>query len=56
MTASGIVGYAAMVLGARLEPPTCPVPALGEHNLRVAVSHCGLCFTDIAAIDDFTAS
>jgi uncharacterized zinc-type alcohol dehydrogenase-like protein len=53
MTASSVVGYAAMVRSAQLEPLTYSVPALGEHDVRVAVSHCGLCFTDIAAIDDF---
>ena len=53
MSASSVVGYGAIAQGARLEPLTYPVPVLGEHDIRVAVSHCGLCFTDIAAIDDF---
>jgi uncharacterized zinc-type alcohol dehydrogenase-like protein len=26
---------------------------LGEHDVRVAVTHCGLCHTDIHAIDDY---
>jgi len=29
------------------------VPQLGERDVRVSVSHCGVCFTDIHAIDDF---
>jgi uncharacterized zinc-type alcohol dehydrogenase-like protein len=29
------------------------VPELGGHDVRVRVSHCGLCFTDVQAIDDF---
>jgi uncharacterized zinc-type alcohol dehydrogenase-like protein len=29
------------------------MPQLGEHDVRVSVSHCGVCFTDIHAIDDF---
>ena len=28
-------------------------PQLGEHDVRVSVSHCGVCFTDIHAIDDY---
>ena len=46
-------GWAAMALGRPLEPLTYPAPQLGEHDVRVAVSHCGLCFTDVAAIDDY---
>jgi uncharacterized zinc-type alcohol dehydrogenase-like protein len=46
-------GWAAMSLGQPLEPLTYDAPLLGDHDVRVAVSHCGLCFTDIQAIDDF---
>ncbi len=53
MGASFILGYAAAAVGARLEPLEYPVPTLGEHDVRVAVSHCGLCYTDVQAIDDF---
>jgi uncharacterized zinc-type alcohol dehydrogenase-like protein len=52
-TAPIVAGYAAMAKGRALEPVTYPAPELGEHDVRVAVSHCGLCFTDIQAIDDF---
>jgi uncharacterized zinc-type alcohol dehydrogenase-like protein len=46
-------GYAAMALGKPLEPFTYPAPQLGEHDVRVSVSYCGVCFTDIHAIDDY---
>lgn len=53
MSPSQVSGYAAMALGQPLEPLTYPAPGLGEHDVRVSVSHCGLCFTDIHAIDDY---
>jgi hypothetical protein len=46
-------GWAAMALGQPLEPMEYLAPHLGAHDVRVAVSHCGLCFTDIHGIDDF---
>ena len=53
MSSSGVKGYAAMALGQPLEPLTYPAPQLGEHDVQVSVSHCGVCFTDIHAIDDY---
>ena len=53
MSPSNVEGYAAMALGRPLEPFTYPAPHLGEHDVRVAVTHCGVCFTDIQAIDDY---
>jgi len=53
MSLSEVKGYAAMTLGRTLEPLTYPAPQLGEHDVRVSVSHCGVCFTDIHAIDDY---
>ena len=50
---SNVQGWAAMALGRPLEPLTYEAPLLGAHDVRVTVSHCGLCFTDIQAIDDF---
>jgi uncharacterized zinc-type alcohol dehydrogenase-like protein len=47
------VGWAALSKGSALEPITYPVPELGPRDARVAVSHCGVCYTDIQAIDDF---
>jgi len=46
-------GWAARERGRDLEPLEYPPPVLGDSDVRVAVSHCGLCFTDIHAIDDF---
>jgi uncharacterized zinc-type alcohol dehydrogenase-like protein len=53
MSPSTVLGYAAMALGQPLEPLTYPAPQLGEHDVKVSVSHCGVCFTDIHAIDDY---
>lgn len=53
MSPSNVYGYAAMALGERLQPLTYPAPELGPRDVRVSVSHCGLCFTDIHGIDDF---
>lgn len=52
MTPTHVNGHAALALGQPLEPLTYPAPRLGEHDVRVSVSHCGLCFTDVHAIDD----
>jgi uncharacterized zinc-type alcohol dehydrogenase-like protein len=48
-----IVGYAAKAIGETLKPFTYDPPQLGEHDVRVAVTHCGVCHTDIHAIDDY---
>ena len=53
MSASIVLGYAAMAVGQSLVPFTFEAPKLGEYEARVSVSHCGLCFTDIHAIDDY---
>jgi uncharacterized zinc-type alcohol dehydrogenase-like protein len=50
---STVKGYAAMVKGGQLEPFTYPSPELGELEIRVSVTHCGLCYTDIQGIDDY---
>jgi len=52
MSPSQVQGYAAMALGGPLEPLAYPAPQLGDHDVRASVSHCGVCFTDIHAIDD----
>ena len=46
-------GYAAKAVGQPLEPFTFEPPELGEHDVRVSVTHCGLCQSDIHAIDDY---
>ena len=46
-------GYAALALGQELEPFEFSLPKLKGNELRVQVTHCGLCHTDIQAIDDY---
>jgi len=48
-----ITGFAAKKIGERLEPFNYDPPRLGDHDVRVSVSHCGVCHTDIQAIDDY---
>ncbi len=45
-------GYAANKQGQALEPVEYDAPRIGENDIRVAVTHCGLCHTDIHAIHD----
>jgi uncharacterized zinc-type alcohol dehydrogenase-like protein len=53
MAIQTVLGYAAMVAGKPLESFTYKPPKLGEHDVRVSVTHCGLCYTDIHGIDDY---
>ncbi len=53
MSRKAIQGYAARGVGQPLEPFTYEPPPLGEHDVRVSVSHCGVCHTDVHAIDDY---
>ncbi len=53
MSQSTILGYAARALGQPLEPINYQPPGLGEHDVRVSITHCGVCHTDIQAIDDY---
>ncbi|MHA2315066.1 MAG: NAD(P)-dependent alcohol dehydrogenase [Candidatus Hermodarchaeia archaeon] len=53
MSSSRVSGYAAKAVGQPLEPFTYKPPKLGKHDIRVSVTHCGLCHTDIQAIDDY---
>lgn len=46
-------GYSAKAAGQELEPFTFKQPKLGENDVRVSVTHCGVCYTDIHAIDDY---
>jgi uncharacterized zinc-type alcohol dehydrogenase-like protein len=48
-----IMGYAAKEVGGRLEPFEFTPPELNEEEVRVAVSHCGVCHTDIQGIDNY---
>ena len=53
MSSSRVLGYATRAVGQPLEPFTYEPPKLGEHDVRVSVTHCGVCHTDIHAIDDY---
>jgi uncharacterized zinc-type alcohol dehydrogenase-like protein len=53
MSYSTVSGYAAKSLGQPLEPFTYKTPKLGESEVRVSVTHCGVCHTDIHSIDDY---
>ena len=53
MSTPTVMGYAAMAQGQVLAPFTYEQPKLGEHDVRVSVTHCGLCFTDIHGIDNY---
>ena len=48
-----ILGYAAMAMGEKLKPFRYAPPKLDDHEVRVAVTHCGVCHTDIHAIKDY---
>jgi uncharacterized zinc-type alcohol dehydrogenase-like protein len=52
MSGSDVIGYAVRFAGGLLEPFAYEAPPLDEQELRVSVTHCGLCYTDIHAIDD----
>ena len=53
MSALKVSGYVAKSVGQSLEPFEYAAPELGEHDVRVSISHCGLCHTDIHAIDNY---
>lgn len=48
-----ISGYAAKGLGQELEQFSYTPPQLKDEEVRVNITHCGLCFSDIHAIDDY---
>lgn len=52
MTFSTVLGYAARGVGQVLEPIYYVSPSLGEHDVRVSITHCGVCYTDIQGIED----
>jgi len=53
MSPSTILGYATRAVGQPLEPFTYDPPRLGEYDVRVSITHCGVCHTDLHAIDDY---
>jgi uncharacterized zinc-type alcohol dehydrogenase-like protein len=53
MATTKIMGYAANAVGQSLKPIIYEPPELGSNDVRVTVTHCGLCYTDIQAIENF---
>jgi len=53
MPQSPIQGYGTKAKGRALEAFTYEPPKLGDQDVRVSVTHCGVCHTDIQAIDDY---
>lgn len=53
MSALMVLGYAAKAVGQPLEPFRYAPPQLGEYDVRVSVTHCGVCHTDIHAVDNY---
>jgi alcohol/geraniol dehydrogenase (NADP+) len=51
MSRGTVRGHAAPGPGQALEAFTYPEPELGEGEVRVAVTHCGVCHTDVHGID-----
>jgi len=52
-SSSTIRGYAAEAQGKPLNLQTFKAPKLGEYDVRISITHCGVCHTDVSAIDDF---
>ncbi len=52
MSGSKISGYAALKPGAQLSPFSYDPPLLKKNEVRVEITHCGVCGSDIQAIDD----
>ena len=44
--------YAAMEKGGSLEPVDFDPGELGERRVEIAVSHCGICHSDLSMIDN----
>jgi len=48
-----VLGNAAKAVGQPLEPFTYKQPKIDTHDVLVSVTHCGLCHTDIHAINNY---
>jgi alcohol/geraniol dehydrogenase (NADP+) len=53
MAGSMITCYAALEKGSRLFPFSYVPPPLKENEVRINITHCGLCGTDIQGIDNY---
>jgi uncharacterized zinc-type alcohol dehydrogenase-like protein len=47
-----VKAFAAKAPGQHLEPFSYDLPPLGAHDVEIAVSHCGICHSDIHMIDN----
>jgi len=47
-----VKGFAAKAVGQPLEPFTYESAQLGEQEVRVSITHCGVCYTDIQGMED----
>lgn len=52
MSGMTALGYAAKTVGDPLEPFTYALPIMGEHEIIVGITHCGVCYTDVQGIND----
>ena len=48
-----VMGYAARKRGQSLEPINYDSPEVGEHEVRVSITHCGVRYTDVQGIEDY---
>jgi len=53
MSVELVHGYAAKALGKACQPFSYKPPPLGQHDVRISVTHCGVCHTDIQAIQNY---
>jgi uncharacterized zinc-type alcohol dehydrogenase-like protein len=52
MTKSSVEAFAAMKAGGPLEPWSFEVGALGQQEVDIDVTHCGVCHTDLHLMDN----
>ena len=52
MSNATVKGYASKAMGQPLEPFIYEPPKLGEQEVRVSITHCGVCYTDIQGMED----
>jgi len=53
MNTSTVLGYAALEKGDTLTPLKLEPPELKDNEIRIAITHCGICGTDLQGIDDY---
>lgn len=53
MPNSQVLGYASQAVGQMCVPFKYEPPKLGDLDVRITVTHCGVCHTDIQAIENY---